>query len=291
MSTISADNPNAAGSEQPNAGAVAVGLEPAGGPAAPAGGETPGVGAPGTAGAAISEAEQPAIWSEEFKAKFPNLAQKFASPDALAESYGNLERYFTAFTQAGLTPEQALVRLAQLRSGTDAGNGEGTGEETGAGEEGEIPSDPEAFLDFMAENPRNAIESVSRNVAVQVMVAMNAARSMWDEAIKKHPDMPQFEQKMQEILSVAPELVRLPDVVERIYFMVKGGASTAEAVTQARTEARAETLAQVRGTIVESGRGGASPPVAGAGRRGVVEEILFAGQGGGTPPVMRRIGQ
>lgn len=286
MSMMSADNPTAVVIEQPNAGAVAVGLEPAGGPAQP-------VEADAAPGAATSAAEQPEVWPEEFRAKFPQLAEKFRSPEALAESYGNLERYFTVFTQAGLTPEQAMFRLAQIRAGTDVGEGEYGAEGAGApAEDGSgIPSDPEEFLDFMAANPREAIESVSRNMAVNVMVAMNAARSLWDEGIKKYPDMPQYEKQMQEILAVAPELVRLPNVVERIYHMVRGGASTEAAVNQARTDARNATLAQVRGTIVESGRGGASPPVLGAGRRGVVEEILFAGQGAGSAPILRRIGQ
>lgn len=294
MSTVSGQPADAGTPEQPNAGHQAVGLEPAPGPAQP-GGETPGAGAQAPA-AQPAEAEQPSIWPEEFRTKYPELAKKFDSLDKLGESYGNLERFFTVFNQIGISPEQAIARLAQLRGEAGAGEGEGFGE-TGAGEggeggyEGEIPSDPEAFLDYMAENPRTAIESVSRNVAVQVMVAMNAAQSMWGEAIKKYPDMPQFEKQMQEVLRVAPELVRLENPVERIYFMVKGGASTQEAVDRARSEARTEVLNQVRGSIVESGRGGASPPVAGqGGANTIVEEILMAGAGSGGQGLLRKIG-
>ncbi len=289
MSTMPENPPATQPGEQPqaDAAAVAMGLVPAqpGPAAAPPAPAEPAAAPAAPAAPAVPAAGEP--WSEEFKAQYPELAAKFPTPAHMATSYSNLERVFHAFNQIGLTPEEAVQRLIAGGEGGELPIG-GEGQEEAV--PSEAPSDPEQFLDYMAEDPRRAIETVARDIAVNVVTAFTTAERMWNDAVTKHSDMPQYEPQMREILHAAPDLVKLPNVVERIYFMVKGGASPAAAVADARAQARAETLAQVRGSFVESGRGGASPLPAGSPKQTIVEDIFFAGQSGGAPPVLRRVG-
>lgn len=285
MSTISGQ-PEAQPTEQPDAAAqAALGLTPSvAGPAAVT--ETTAPVAPATAPDGTPITEQPA-WSEEFRTKHPAIAAKFQTPEALAGSYANLERYFTAFAQAGLSPEDAVLRLAklnQLGDGTQVEAPAAPAPVDGLDQYG-IPVDQEAFMDYLAADPRKAMESVIDAKMTQWYTRMSTAQRDWAAATAKYPDMAAHEDAMQKVLAQVPELAKLPDVLERLYFMVKGGTPTETAVSTARAQTRDETLAQVRSTIVESGRGGASPPLPGAPTgQGIVESILFAKQGGTPVP-------
>lgn len=244
-------------------------------------------------GAGATEApggEQPAAaapvgepWSEEIRAAYPEIVAKFRDPSKMAEGYANLEQYFHAFKQHGLSPEQVVAMLEDRASGA---GGEGTledeGREAAGAERGAIPDDPSAFLDRFAEDPKGTVYSIAEQAATSAVSAMVTAQGMWAEAVGRFPDLPKHEKAMTEVLRAAPGLVQFPDVIDRIYRMVAGGTPPGKAIEQAKAEARAEAISQVTGTTVESGRTGAVPGASGARGAKVVEEILS----GGSPNVI-----
>lgn len=296
MSTVPGGEP-APATEQPDPNAMIGLTPPAVGPAP----EVPVVQEPQPVTPAPVEGE-PSPWSEEFRAQYPTLADKFKGAGDLAKSYAQLETWFHAFREAGLTPETAMARLVRAGMvGTAEGEGEdaegaapGDGEVIPSEETAElahygIPADDEAFMDALAAGPRTTIEKVAQRITVRTVNAILTARDQYEQAVKKYPDLPTFEPQMRRILRVAPEIVKLDNSIERMYHMVKGGASTAEVVTRAQAATREQTLAQVRGSIVESGRGGAAPVTPGQPGASIVDEIIFAGGGGPNQAGLRRV--
>lgn len=231
---------------------------------------------------------------EDWRAAHPELAAKFADASKLAAAYAHLERRFHAITQLGYTPEQAADLLAGVSAPP---GGEASGEEEGYGlpEEGtvgsapEVSTDPSAFLDRFAANPVDALQPlIDQRVQVAVS-AMIAAQEMWSQAKSRYPDITKHEREMTRVLQAAPGLAQFPDVIDRIYRMVAGGATPEAAIAAAKSEAREAAIRQVTGTIVESGRTGGSPTsAAGKSAAEVVVDEIF-GVGSGTSPTLRRL--
>jgi hypothetical protein len=277
MSTMPENSATGTG-EQPE---VALGLVP--GTPEPA----PGTAGQATATPAAPEGEPPQDW----RAAYPELAAKFADPAKMAAAYARLERRFHDITRLGYTPEQAADILAGISPPPEPGTGETAAP---GGEEAEAAPperpDPAQFLDAFADDPIAALDEyltpmIDRRVEILVGTRM-LAEKRWADAVARYPDIAKYEREMAKVLEVAPGLAEFPDAIDRIYRMVASGTPPAAAIAQAKEQARAEGIAQVTGTFMESGRGGSSPPVAGkpAAER-VADEIL--GAGGGQPALQR----
>ena len=245
---------------------------------------------PGAGVTAAPDGKQPAAaapagepWSEELKAAYPEIVAKFRDPRGALEGYANLERYFHAFQQYGVSPEQVVAMLEDRAAGAEGeGVAVGEGGEPAGAERDATPDDPSAFLDRFAEDPQGTIHSIAERAATSAISAMVTAQGMWAEAVARYPDLPKHEKAMTEVLRTAPGLVQFPDVIDRIYRMVAGGVPPGQAIEKAKADARAEAISQVTGTTVESGRTGAVPGAGGSGGAKVVEEILT----GGSPNVI-----
>lgn len=276
------NTPGAASNNPADAGATALGLgEPTGAPAQ--GATTPGAGGEGAVsqGGVTQEPAptgQPGTW-EDVDRLFPEVAKKFqGDPVKIAQSYTELERAFHGFRELGLSPDQALQAIQQQVAETEAAE---TGE--GDGTAAEVSEDE--FLKELAASPRAAIlkvvdQALDKGLApMRESTATMQATGMWEAAKKAYPDIVTYEGTMSEILTTIPELAKLPNVVETVYWLAKLSPQHREGTINAlRLEGRNTVLEQVRGGTVEPGSGGGAPPMKQADpAQKVVEEILAVG--------------
>src|SRR3990167_4667533 len=160
--------------------------------------------------------------------------KNYQSVDDYFKSQDSLERQFTVFRQAGLTPDDAMSALLAQRAPQPAPEPE---------------FNAESWFGEFADNPKDAIgklvQPISQSIEDRVMERLNytlAARDAWGRVVAKHPDAESYDDQLREMSPAIAQMmhsgVPLEQAIERAYLIVKGNAPNTQAEVADRKSTR-----------------------------------------------------